>query len=100
MKQSFRELNVWKKSIQVTVLVYEFTRAFPRGEIYGLTSADAPRCGFHCQEHRRGIGPRKQARISPVHQLARGSNCELQTQLIIARELQLATRRSAMPLMR
>jgi four helix bundle protein len=36
--QSFRELKVWNKAIDLTVLVYGLTTDFPKQEIYGLTS--------------------------------------------------------------
>jgi four helix bundle protein len=38
MGQAFRDLLVWKKSIQLTVNVYRLTQAFPREEVYGLSS--------------------------------------------------------------
>ena len=38
MVQSFRDLNVWQRSIQLTVSVYHLTRGFPREEIYGLSN--------------------------------------------------------------
>ncbi|HWA93783.1 MAG TPA: four helix bundle protein [Terracidiphilus sp.] len=36
--QSFRELIVWKKAIELAVLIYKATEDFPREEAYGLTS--------------------------------------------------------------
>ena len=38
MSQSFRELKVWKKAVDLALLVYEFTAEFPRREVYGLSS--------------------------------------------------------------
>jgi four helix bundle protein len=38
MVQSFRDLLVWQRSMQLTVVIYRMTRDFPREEIYGLTS--------------------------------------------------------------
>ena len=38
MAKSYRELFVWQKAIQLTVLVYQVSKTFPREEIYGLTS--------------------------------------------------------------
>jgi four helix bundle protein len=38
MAQDYRELLVWQKAIDLTLLVYKLTQAFPKNEIYGLTS--------------------------------------------------------------
>jgi len=35
---SFKDLIVWKKSIQVTTRIYHMTKNFPRDEMYGLIS--------------------------------------------------------------
>jgi len=36
--QSFRDLQVWQKSMELTVVVYRITQSFPREEAFGLTS--------------------------------------------------------------
>lgn len=35
---SFKDLIVWKKSIDLCELIYRYTELFPRSELYGLTS--------------------------------------------------------------
>jgi hypothetical protein len=36
--QSFRELVVWQRAIQLAVAVYKLSGGFPRDEAYGLTT--------------------------------------------------------------
>ena len=36
--QSFRNLRVWEKSHRLALDIYASSRAFPREEMYGLTS--------------------------------------------------------------
>ena len=36
--QDYHNLLVWEKAMGLVVLVYRFTRLFPRDELYGLTS--------------------------------------------------------------
>ena len=36
--RSFRDLIVWQKAHQFVLLVYRYTKSFPREEIYGLSS--------------------------------------------------------------
>jgi four helix bundle protein len=37
-KSSFRSLEVWDRAMELTVAVYKATEAFPKREIYGVTS--------------------------------------------------------------
>ena len=36
--RDFRNLKVWQKAHELTLVVYRKTRGFPRDELYGLTS--------------------------------------------------------------
>ncbi|MGB9500228.1 MAG: four helix bundle protein [Dissulfuribacterales bacterium] len=38
MVKSYRDLEVWQKSMDLVVTCYQMTRRFPKSEIYGLTS--------------------------------------------------------------
>lgn len=82
--QSYKELDVWKKGIEIVDTVYEATKKFPEDEKYGLvphmqrTAISIPSNiaeGFarqHTNEYRQFC------------YVALGSCAELETQLIIA----------------
>jgi hypothetical protein len=36
--KDFRQLKVWERAHQLTLVIYRITATFPREEIYGLTS--------------------------------------------------------------
>jgi four helix bundle protein len=36
--KDFRTLNVWQKSHILTVMIYHFTKKFPKEEMYGISS--------------------------------------------------------------
>ena len=36
--RTHKDLDVWKKSIDLVAEIYEITKSFPRDEIYGLTN--------------------------------------------------------------
>lgn len=36
--KNFRDLNIWKKAIELIKKVYEASRGFPREELYALSS--------------------------------------------------------------
>jgi four helix bundle protein len=38
LKRNHKDLLAWQESVKLAVLVYRATEAFPRSEIYGLTS--------------------------------------------------------------
>ena len=87
MVQSFRDLAVWKKSIQMAVAVYRLTQDFPREELYGLTGQmrrAAVSIPSNIAEGHGRLGTNEYRQFLGV---ARGSSFELQTQLEIARAL-------------
>jgi four helix bundle protein len=87
MAKSYRELLVWQKAIQLTVLVYRISKDFPREEIYGLTS-QIRRCAVSIPSNiAEGAGRLNTPEYQQFLGIARGSHFELQTQLKIAREI-------------
>jgi four helix bundle protein len=87
MAQSFRELKVWNKAIDLTVLIYALTDSFPKQEIYGLTSQMRRASVSVASNIAEGSARGTKRDFRQFVKLARGSNCELQTQLVIARRL-------------
>lgn len=87
MVQSFRDLSVWKKSMQMAVAVYRLTEAFPRDEVYGLSSQMRRAAVSIPSNIAEGHGRLGSNEYKQFLGIARGSNFELQTQLEIARAL-------------
>ena len=86
---SFRELTVWQRAMQLTVKVYRLTKDFPRDELYGLTSQIRRSAVSLPSNIAEGHGRLTRGEFRQFLGIARGSNFELQTQLQIARELQI-----------
>ena len=84
MASSFRDLRVWQDAIKLAVAIYGVTEKFPKHELYGLTSQAAVSVASNIAE---GKGHRSSREFCNFLFHARGSLLELQTQLIIAREL-------------
>ena len=38
MVKNYRDLDVWRKSMDLVIWCYEVTKSFPKHELYGLTS--------------------------------------------------------------
>ena len=88
--QSFRDLYVWQKSMELTVNVYRLTRGFPREEAFGLTAQlrrSAVSVPSNIAEGHGRMNPREFKRFLLI---ARGSICELRTQLELAGALEFA----------
>jgi four helix bundle protein len=83
---------VWQRSIEMTTLTYKVTGEFPKSEIYGLTSQMRRAAVSVASNIAEGAGRGSKAEFRQFLNMARGSNCELQTQLVIASNLGMATR--------
>ena len=87
MGQSFRDLLVWQRAIQLTLSVYRLTDNFPKDEIFGLTS-QMRRAGVSVASNiAEGYGRNSRGEYKSFLGMARGSNLEVETQLVIAKAL-------------
>jgi four helix bundle protein len=80
-KQSFRDLQVWQRSMELTLAVYRLSQHFPREEAFGITSQlrrSAVSVPSNVAEGHGRMNPRE---LKHFLLIARGSVCELQTQL-------------------
>ena len=86
MIQSFRDLTVWQKGMDLAERVYQSTDRFPRSEMFGLTS-QVRRAAVSIPSNiaeGKAIG----GQSYPRHlRIAHGSEAELQTQIELARRL-------------
>src|ERR1700757_4767295 len=94
LAKSFRDIEVWKLSIDLTTLIYEFTTDFPRHEIYGLTS-QMRRASVSVASNIAEGAARTRRDFRQFIMQAQGGNSELQTQLIIANHLDFGERAKA-----
>jgi four helix bundle protein len=88
MSASFRDLRVWQEAMKFAVGVYDATNQFPRHELYGL-SQQLRRAAVSVPSNiAEGKGHRSDGEFGHFLLHARGSLLEVQTQLMIAKELQ------------
>lgn len=85
--QSFRDLVVWKRSLELCVAIYDVTRGFPREELYGLTSQIRRAAVSINSNIAEGHGRASPKQLLHFLSMSRGSCFEVQAQLLIAREL-------------
>ena len=89
--QDFRNLEVWKKSHELTLGVYESTSQFPREEIYGLTSQIRRACASIPTNIAEGSGRESAADFARFLQIAVGSASETEYLILLSHELKYIT---------
>ena len=98
MVQSFRDLLVWQKGMDLAVLVYKISDRFPRSELFGLTS-QVRRAAVSIPSN-VAEGKAVGGQTFPRHvKIALGSEAELQTQLELAQRLTMLSEREALDLL-
>jgi len=85
--KSYKELIVWQKSIELVKEIYKLTTEFPRSEIYGLSS-QMQRAAISVPSNiAEGYSRKNLKEYLQFLHIAYGSGAELETQLIIAKDL-------------
>ena len=88
MTESYRNLIAWQKAKDLALDIYRYTRRFPKDEIYGLTSQMRRAAVSVPSNIAEGKGRRSRKDFAHFLYQARGSLLELETQLVIARDLE------------
>jgi four helix bundle protein len=85
--KDFRELKVWQKGHELTLLMYRTTETLPRSELFGLTS-QIRRCTSSIPANiAEGCGRLGNSELHRFLQMACGSASELEYHLLLARDL-------------
>jgi four helix bundle protein len=84
--QDFRNLAVWSRAHQLTLEIYRITKEFPREEVFGLSSQLRRAASSIPTNLAEGCG-RTQPEFGRFAQIAFGSACEVEYQLLLARDL-------------
>ena len=86
--QSFRTLRVWEKSHRLTLDIYASSKAFPRDEMYGLTSQMRRASASVGMNIAEGCCRKGNIEMGRFLQMAMGSAGELEYQLLLAHDLE------------
>ena len=87
--QDFKDLKVWEKSHAMVLDVYRLTRAFPKEELYGLTSQLRRASVSIPSNIAEGCGRGSDADFARFLKISMGSACELEYLLFLAVELEM-----------
>ena len=85
--QSFKELIVWNKSMELAKAVYERTREIPQSELYGLTQQIRRAAVSIPSNIAEGSQRKNLKEYTYFLRISYGSAAELETQLLLTRAL-------------
>lgn len=88
---SYKDLIVWQKSITLTTDIYEITKKFPKDEIYALTSQMRRAASSIPANIAEGSSRGYIKEYISFLSIAFGSGAELETFLLIAKNLKYLT---------
>ncbi|MGA7159114.1 MAG: four helix bundle protein [Acidobacteriaceae bacterium] len=90
MAKSFRDLLVWQRAIQLAVAVYKLTASFPPSEKFGLSFQLRRASVSVASNIAEGYGRMTRGEYLQFLGHARGSNSEVETQLVIVRAINMS----------
>lgn len=82
-----KDLTVWKKSMNLVILIYKFTSQFPKEELFGLTSQMRRAAVSIPSNIAEGHGRHSEKELIRFLFISLGSASELETQLLLSRKL-------------
>ena len=93
--QGHRDLKVWQKAMELVTEIYGVTALFPKHEMFGLTQQLRRAAVSIPSNLAEGHGRSSRREFHQYVSQARGSLCEVETQLEIARNLKYVESHSA-----
>ena len=87
MLKNYKELKVWQRSYQLCLEIYKITKRFPNEEKYGLTSQIRRAAVSVPSNISEGYGRKTTPEYIRFLYIAYGSNCEMETQILLSGDL-------------
>jgi four helix bundle protein len=88
MKKPHKRLDVWNKSIDLTIDIYKISETFPRAEVYGLTGQMRRAAVSIPSNIAEGAARQTKKEFINYLHMSQGSLSELDTQLVISSRLE------------
>ena len=97
--RSYRDLRVWNEAMELAAQCYRLTRSFPREEAFGMV-AQIRRSGASVPANiAEGYGRESTGSYIQFLKTAQGSLKELETHLLLAIKVEIATVETASPVL-
>jgi four helix bundle protein len=86
--RDFKDLIVWQKAMELSLKVFMLTKKFPKKEIYGMTSQLRRSAVSVAANIAEGHGRNTKGQYIQFLGIAKGSLAEVETLLILAKEME------------
>ncbi len=97
--RSYQDLLVWQQSMDLVTEIYTMTRGWPKEELFGLTSQVRRAATSIPANIAEGYGREHRGSYLQFLRIAQGSVKELETHLLIAERVGLASKNNVSPLL-
>lgn len=88
---TFTDLNAWQEGHKSALIIYKITKKFPKEEVFGLTN-QMRRCAVSITSNiAEGFSRQSYKEKLQFYSIAQGSVTELQSQLLVARDVEYIT---------
>ncbi len=94
---TFKDLRVWSEGVELVKEIYALCEGLPKAELFGLVSQMKRAAVSVPSNIAEGHSRNHRAEYRQMTYVAIGSLAELETQLLIARELQLLSPQDVLP---
>lgn len=85
------DLEVWKNSVELVVMIYKITKKFPKDELYGIVSQIRRAAVSIPSNISEGAGRNHDREFIQFLYVSMGSLSELETQVLISQRLEYIT---------
>ena len=85
--KSFTDLKTWQEAHKLVLIIYKATKQFPREELFGLTNQMRRAAVSITSNIAEGFSRQSYREKVQFYSIAQGSNTELQSQLIVAKDV-------------
>ena len=85
--RNHKDLDVWKKSMELTTRIYELTKLFPKDELYGITSQIRRASVSVPANISEGAARNSLKEFIQFLHISLGSLSELETEILIAKNI-------------
>ncbi|HEV2081688.1 MAG TPA: four helix bundle protein [Brevundimonas sp.] len=96
---SYRDLRVWQRAMDVAQAVYELTRSFPREEQFGMTAQARRAAASVAANIAEGYGRSSKGSYLNFLRIAQGSLKEAETHLLLGVRVGLVTETASAPIL-
>ena len=97
--QSYRDLQVWQKGMDLAVACYKMTRAFPKEEMFGMISQIRRAASSVPANIAEGYGREGTGEYIQFLRIAQGSLKELETHWLLSVQVSLCPHQDAEPIL-